>query len=345
MCSYTSKSRSGYLDILIIRDCTTRLRLSSYYRDLGRLESQLASSKMNLSPNEFYSIFDQDDKPPAPSSHPRTALLFGTTDGNTIINLPRTLDNSVLDAQIREMLAKNFEESREAAGNEKPTVHGPPPENRVGAPILFSPNQRAGPSGKKNKSTKKNNSNKSATPRTPKFTWNSPQVTALIYAVKKRYSKIMKHGRFSQSQWQPVADTLNKVGIQVTWGQCLTKWRNLEQAYRKVVDNKERKTGTGVAGMDNYDLLHDILSYRATTTLPFLEGSLVEEDSGTGIIQEKVGNKKRCKSIVHDQDQNSDLEGAMGESILDATSDDGEEESEPSCGSDLECENEEKDDS
>ena len=104
---------------------------------------------MNLSPSEFYSIFDQDDKPPAPSSHPRTALLFGTTDGNTIINLPRTLDNSVLDAQIREMLAKNFEESREAAGNEKPTVHGPPPENRVGAPILFSPNQRAGPRGKK----------------------------------------------------------------------------------------------------------------------------------------------------------------------------------------------------
>ena len=74
-----------------------------------------------------------------------------------------------------------------------------------------------------------------------------------------------------------------------------------------------------------------------------MEGSLVEEDSGTGIIQEKVGNKKRRKSIVHDQDQNSDLEGAMGESILDATSDDGEEESEPSCGSDLECENEEKD--
>ena len=98
----------------------------------------------------------------------------------------------------------------------------------------------------------------------------------------------MKHGRFSQSQWQPVADTLNKVGIQVTWGQCLTKWRNLEQAYRKVVDNKERKTGTGVAGMDNYDLLHDILSYRATTTPPFLEGVLLKKTLAQGLFKKKL---------------------------------------------------------
>ena len=99
------------------------------------------------------------------------------------------------------------------------------------------------------------------------------------------------------------------------------------------MDNKRNKAGTPVAALEHFDLIDDTLKDRATTTPAFLEASM---DVSLVDAEKPAAQTKRKKKSQPEDVHNSDLEAAFADFV--GSSEDDQENTDPSSGSDVECE-------
>ena len=76
------------------------------------------------------------------------------------------------------------------------------------------------------------------------ISWLRTATLSLLQQVKKRYSTLKDKITKNKVVWKAVSESLQNLQPGITPGQCDQKWRNLQQQYKKYIDNST-KTGRG----------------------------------------------------------------------------------------------------
>jgi len=78
-------------------------------------------------------------------------------------------------------------------------------------------------------------------------------------AIKERYSTLKDKITKNRIVWKAISESLQNLQSGITLGQCAQEWRNLQQQYKKYIDNNTKTGRARVSKPEFFDEIEEVI--------------------------------------------------------------------------------------